>query len=157
MSHPADTMHWLCVVMEKRPLQSRWISHHWNVIAVLPDLNESVPRPLIQSDETEQWVFPALPLQLHADEAEDYFLNLTAPEPKLFVIVRDGEARPVPTFLSVSYGEAARLMDAGENVDSLPLPEELWHWVFAFAKAHYQPPEPKQGKRYAHTASKETQ
>lgn len=58
----------------------------------------------------------------------------------------------VPSVVSVtaSYGEAARMLDAGENVDRVPLPDDLRGWIEDFARHHYRPPEKKaKTKRYA--------
>ncbi len=140
----------LCIVMERRTLSNnRWVDHQWEAVAVLPERGESAPLRLLSDAQSEQWLFPALTLTLHADEVDDYLLNLSAPEPRLFVITRMQETRPEPAFLSVSYGEAARMLDAGETVDGIPLPEELWNWAADFSRQHFREPEPKLPKRYA--------
>lgn len=144
-----DTLRHLCVVMERRTLSNPWIDHQWEAIAVLPERAESAPVCLLRDEKSEQWLYPALCLALHVDEVDDYLLNLQAPEPRLFVITRMQESRPEPAFLSVSYGEAARMLDAGETVDGIPLPPELWNWVAQFSEQHFRAPEPKKPKRYA--------
>lgn len=147
-----DDLRRLCVVMEKRKLDNRWADHLWEAVSVLPDRNEQLPRCLVEDADFEQWLYPALSLQLHVDEIENYLLNLGAPEPRLFVVTRNGGERVEPFSLSVSYGEAARMLDAGETVDSVALPPELWIWAGRFCAQHYQPPEPRHEKRYARTA-----
>jgi hypothetical protein len=141
-----------CVVMERKALANRWVDHRWEAIAVLPaeaheDLNG--PKCLLQDSETEQWLHPALPLSLHGDEVDDYRLNLSAPEPRLFVVTREDAGKQIPIMISVSYGVAARMLDAGETVDGIPLPKELWEWAAHFSEANFRPPEPKKEKRYA--------
>lgn len=141
-----------CVVMERKTLANRWVDHRWEALSILPA--EAHPdgeqaRCLVQDSQTEQWLYPALPLSLHADEVEGYRLNLSAPEPRVFIVTREADGRQVPFSLSVSYGEAARMMDAGETVDGVPLPEELWTWAARFSEANFRPPEPKKEKRYA--------
>lgn len=141
-----------CVVMEKKALVNRWIDHRWEAIAALPA--EAHPgcaaeQCLLQDEQTEQWLYPPLPLSLHGDEVDDYRLNLSAPEPRLFIVTREQEGRQVPFSLSVSYGVAARMLDAGETVDSIPLAEELWNWAAQFSQENFRPPEPKKEKRYA--------
>ena len=125
MSRNEQHVRRLCVVMERRAMTNRWVDHQWEAIAVLPegahDFEVDEPHCLLRDGNTEQWLYPSLSLSLYADEVDDYLLNLSAPEPRLFVITRDGEERPVPFSLSVSYGEAARMLDAGETVDSLSL------------------------------------
>lgn len=141
-----------CVVMERKALANRWVDHRWDAVAILPaDAYQGVEqaRCLLQDSQTEQWLYPALPLSLHADEVEGYRLNLSAPEPRVFIVTREEEGRQVPFSLSVSYVEAARMLDAGETVDGVPLPEELWEWAARFCVANFRPPEPKKEKRYA--------
>jgi hypothetical protein len=78
-----------------------------------------------ESDRAVQWIFPPLDFTLYTDEADNYLLNVTAAEPRIFVMWRqDDEADPPvrPMQLSASYGEAARWMDSGERVDGLPMP-----------------------------------
>lgn len=141
-----------CVVMERKTLENRWVDHQWEAIAVLPaDACQGVvsAQRLVQDSHTEQWLYPALPLCLHGDEVDDYRLNLSAPEPRLFIVTREEDSRQVPIMISVSYGVAARMLDAGETVDGIPLSEELWEWAAAFSMANFRPPEPKKEKRYA--------
>jgi len=68
----------------------------------------------------------------------------------LFVVWRLEDDAPSVLMVTVSYGEAARMLDAGENVEGVPLPADLKGWVEDFARHHYQPPEKKtKNKRYA--------
>ena len=148
----SDTVRHFCVVMERKTLANRWVDHQWQAIAVLPaQAHDTGPEPqCLRSDaQTEQWLYPALPLSLHADEVEGYRLNLSAPEPRVFIVTREEDGRQVPFSLSVSYGEAARMLDAGETVDGVPLPQALWEWAANFSVANFRPPEPKKEKRYA--------
>jgi hypothetical protein len=146
-----ETVRHFRVVMERKTLASRWVDHQWEAMAVLPAQAHAGTEPqcLLKDDGGEQWLHPALPLSLHADEVDDYRLNLSAPEPRLFVVTREQDGMPVPFMLSVSYGVAARMLDAGETVDSIPLPQELWDWAAAYAEANFRPPEEKREKRYA--------
>ncbi|HTH95046.1 MAG TPA: DUF3305 domain-containing protein [Rhodocyclaceae bacterium] len=147
------TMRHLSVVMERRALHNnRWTDHQWEVISVLPDRGDSEARCLLREDGLEQWLYPALQLALHGDDVDGYLLNLSAPTPRLFVAYRTDDVGPVPFLLTLSYDEAARMMDSGETVDGIVLPEELWRWVADYAKANWRPPEPKKkGKHYAST------
>ena len=157
----------LAVIMERMVLTSKWADHRWEAVGVLPDADgeSSAPRKLFEDAGRAQWLFPGLELRLYGDEAENYLLNVGAPEPRLFVMWRlgdgsgdageygaPGEAYPLarPEFVTVSYGEAARMMDSAEQVDGVPLPADLHGWIEDFARRHYQPPEKKKkGGRYA--------
>ena len=52
-----------------------------------------------------------------------------------------------PATVTVSYNEAARLMDGGEQVDTVPMPDELAQWVRAFVAVHYMPAPRRKFKR----------
>ena len=41
--------------------------------------------------------------------------------------------------MTVSYNEAARLLDGGERVDAVPMPPEVLAWVTPFVAEHYKP------------------
>jgi hypothetical protein len=58
----------------------------------------------------------------------------------------DGVEVAVPKSVTLSYNEAARLMDGGEQVDTVPLPEDMIALVAGFAAEHYRP-EPKRKRR----------
>jgi len=95
-----------------------------------------------------QVAFPGLQLKLVRDEAEGYYLNLTSPEPKLFVLWRLYVEEARPEFVTVSYNEGTRWADSGENVDGVPLPTELRAWMGEFVEHNYRP-EPRRKVRYA--------
>ena len=47
-----------------------------------------------------------------------------------------------PEVVTVSYNEAARLLDGGEQVDAVPMPADILAWMKPFVALHYKP-EPK--------------
>jgi hypothetical protein len=137
----------LAVIMERRVLANKWADFQWEAVGVVPDAGqEALPRRIYQDHRREQWLFPGHGLNLYTDEAEGYFGNITAPEPRLFVMWRleSGLARPV--LVTVSYAEAARMMDAGEQVDGVPLPLAIRDWVAEFVARHYRPEPRKKGR-----------
>jgi hypothetical protein len=48
----------------------------------------------------------------------------------------------VPKSVTVSYNEAARMMDGGARVDGVPMPAEWIPWLEQYVMKHYKP-EPK--------------
>lgn len=141
--------------MERRSVANKWVSEHWEAIGVVPsqDADAGRARRIRADDSAEQWLHPGLRLELVRDEAENYLLNVTAPQPRVFVMWRrDDDGRPRPVLVTASYGAAAGLMDAGEQVDGVPMPIEIRDWVLAFARHHYRPPEKRKGRRYASSA-----
>jgi len=144
----------VAVLMQRTPLENRWQSERWDPVAVLPVPADAEPagQPVrIRDDSTcTQWRFDGHLLELHRSEAEGYHLNLVAPDPKVFVAWRthdDPNEPPVfPVIVTVSYNEAARMMDGGEQVDAVPLPEAIREWMLPFVAEHYKP-EPRRKVR----------
>ena len=97
----------------------------------------------------ERWVYPGLVAEIHPVEVDGYYLNLSTPDPKAFVMwrFREGGEPPVhPVVVTLSYHEAARMMDGGEQVDAVPLDPFLRALLEPFVAAHYRP-EPKRKHR----------
>ena len=149
---PSVTM---AVVMRRVALTNRWQPWKWELDAVLPDLGEfgTAPKRLDADEHGEHWAHPGYAVTLYRDEGEGYYLNLTSTAPCWFVLWRmaeepdeDGETRPVPVTVSLSYNEAGRWLDAGENVENVPLEPEQRAWLQAFTDQHYRP-EPKKRRR----------
>jgi len=155
-SHPQPVAPYrLAVIMERRRLADRWGSERWETKGVVRDDGASgAGQRVIVSDEAAlQVLFPGLTLRLHVDEAEGYYLNITSPQPKIFVMWRmDGEVAR-PERLTVSYHEGARWMDAEESVDGVALPPDLLPWMAEFVSEHYKP-EPRKKVRYASSKDK---
>ncbi len=137
----------VAVIVGRRALASRWQSHVWEAIGVIPERGGSpAPRLLMKDSAEEQWLHGGLELKLYRDEAESYYLNLSSRQPCVFVVLRMEELLAVPKFITVSYGEAARFMDANEQVDSVPMPRDVSDWLQAFVEAHYRPKPEKRSR-----------
>jgi hypothetical protein len=137
----------IAIIMERRALANRWQSQSWEAIGIVPDQGDAASaRPLRQGDARAQWLHGGFRLELHRDEAENYYLNLSARQPCVFIVWRMEEDLAVPKFVTLSYGEAARFMDADERVDTVPMPPDLRDWLGEFVNLHYKPA-PKQRSR----------
>jgi hypothetical protein len=143
------------VLMQCVPLQSRWANERWQPLAVLPvhgsEQDAALPPVCVGRDEHgATWRYTGLTIEMHRTEAEGYFLNLSAPNPVAFVMWRaceDGVHPPVrPAHVTVSYNEAARMLDGGEQVEPVPLPSEIEAWLRPFVQQHYRP-EPRRKVR----------
>src|SRR6266849_149183 len=124
MSQPSLAV---AVVMERTPLENnRWQSEKWEPIDVVPDASEpgAVPRALVENEVRTQWLHPGFKLELFRDE----------------------EGAGVPKAVTVSYNEAARLMDAGARVDGVPMPPQWIPWLAEYVERNYKP-EPKKRSR----------
>jgi hypothetical protein len=139
----------VAVMMERTPLvNNRWQSEKWEPIGVVPDTSEAgaLPRALIVDASRARWLYPGFKLQLFHDEAEGYYLNLSSNKPFVFVNWLEEEGAGVPKGVTVSYNEAARLLDAGTRVDGVPMPLQWIPWLAEYVERNYRP-EPKKRVR----------
>ena len=143
----------VAVILQRTPLVNRWISERWEPVAIERAADVAIvatPVEVAGEGGATRWRFGGHAIELHRSEAEGYFLNLTAPDPKVFVMWRHAEDAAVPPVrpevVTVSYNEAARLMDGGEQVDAVPMPPDILEWMKPFVAEHYKP-EPKRKVR----------
>lgn len=139
------------VLIERRRRPNAWEEWNFRIAEVVRDDGQfgSEPRLLRDDGQMAQYLYPALPVSLHRDEAEGYYLNLTSGSPVWFVMWRISDADASiawPEFVTLSYNEAGRLLDAQERVDNVPLPADVTAWLAAYAEENYQP-EPKKRRR----------
>ena len=141
----------ISVVMERVAIDNRWQSEKWQLAGVLPDDGSTtVPRILMQREGLLHKLYPGFALKVFSDEAEGYYLNVTAPEPKVFVTWRVDEGDNTdgvaiyPHQVTLSYNEAARMMDAQEKVESVAMPPDIFAALSEWVRENYQPPAKKQ-------------
>jgi len=141
--------------MERLALANRWASEMWEAKGIVQDSSPpgTPHRVIVRSNDLTQVLFPGLVIRLRPDEAEGYYLNVTSPAPKVFVLWRMQDAVARPELLTVSYHEGARWMDSDEHVDGVALPAELLSWVGEFVAQHYKP-EPRKKVKYASSKDK---
>src|SRR6266850_2597509 len=120
----------VAVIMQLRAVQNRWQSEVWEA------------RVIVEEAGATQWLYPGFEMVLHRSEAEGYYHNVSTQEPRVFVMWRMEQERAVPQFVTVSYDEASRWMDGGEQVDSVAMPAAVFAWVGEFVEKNYRP-EPK--------------
>jgi Protein of unknown function (DUF3305) len=134
---------------------SRWQSHRWVLEAVdmIEDGQPSSATLLNSHDGNERWIHAGYRVELFADDAEGYYLNVTTPAPCWFVLWRmEEEARisesPIakPEMVSLSYHDAGRWLDAQETVEQVPLPVNVLAWLQDFVDEKHVI-EPKKRKR----------
>ena len=143
----------VAVILQRTPLVNRWASERWEPVAVeMTVYGSASSHPVLISDDAAgtRWRVGGYAIELHRSEAEGYFLNITAPDPKVFVMwqpAEDGrEPAIAPVVVTVSYNEAARMLDGGEHVDAVPMPPEIRAALEPFVAEHYKP-EPKRKVR----------
>jgi hypothetical protein len=132
---------------------TRWEDWRFTIAeVVLDDGLFGVEQRVLRDDgHCTQWLFPNLPVSLHRDEAEGYYLNLSSGAPVWFVMWRVHHADPSvawPEIVTLSYNEAGRWLDAQERVDNRPLDASVREALQDYVDANYRP-EPKKRKRPA--------
>ena len=133
----------IAVVMQRRPAKSRWADCVWEPLSALPGEHGNEVRLLVEHGGLAQWLHPGFTLELHRDETEGYYLNVSANDPRVFVLWRMDEAHAVPLYVTVSTAEASRWLDGGHSVDGVPMPREIYAWVGEYVERNYRP-EPRQ-------------
>jgi hypothetical protein len=129
----------IAVVMQRRPAQSRWTDWVWEPWSVLPGYPDGAPRVLVEEGGMSQWLHPGFKLVLHKDETEGYYMNVSAPQPRVFVLWRMDEERALPLDVTVSSDEAGRWLDGGHSVDGVAMPAEIFAWVGEYVENNYRP------------------
>ncbi len=112
----------------------------WAAVAVVAHVDRTERfLPLDPPGRIEHFLVTGQMLELHTDENDGYFENWAAPEPKVFIAWRMRGERATPVLASVSYSEGARMLDAGDPVDGVPMPLEVHAWLTDYLQAHYRP------------------
>ena len=117
-------------IIRRTPLvQNRWVSERWEPVARrarrrrrgTPPTQHVVKR-IDAAGVLDAGASPGMLIELHPTEAEGYYLNLdVARSEGLRDVARCAKAaasrRSFPVIVTVSYNEAARMLDGGEQVD----------------------------------------
>ena len=134
----------MAVQIERLRQPTQWEAWRVRIADVLLDEGQfgTAARMLRDDGNIAVFLHPGLPVTLHRDEAEGYYLNLSSGAPVWFVMWRSDGADPplaTPQFVTVSYNEAGRLLDAQEQVDNIRLPPAVAASLQAFVDEHYKP------------------
>jgi hypothetical protein len=133
----------IAVVMQRRASNSRWVDHVWEPWSVLSGYGgENAVRQLVAEEKISQWLHPGFELVLHKDEIEGYYMNVSAQDPRVFVLWRMEGDTALPLEVTLSTDEASRWMDGGHSIDGVAMPPEIFAWVGGYVEANYRP-EPK--------------
>ena len=124
--------------MQRRGSQSRWADHVWELHGVLADPG-GAPRLLREGAGVAQWLHPGFTLLLHRDETEGYYMNVSARDPRVFVLWRMEGERALPLEVTVSSDEAGRWLDGGHSVDGVAMLPEIFAWVGEYVEQNYRP------------------
>ena len=147
----------LAVILDREAVESRWESHRWQLLGVVPDVGGEA-RTILETPTVLRRLYPGFEVTLFADEAEGYYLNVSSEVPSVFVSIRndEGATDPYPFQATLSYNEAARWMDGGEKVERVVAWPELIAWMGEWVEANYRP-EPKKRRKPRSFEGKEGQ
>lgn len=132
--------------MQRRPAQSRWADFVWEPFGVVPGYTGTETKLLLEHDGVAQWLHPGFLLELHRDETEGYYLNVSAQDPRVFVLWRMEGEQALPLHVTASFDEAGRWLDAGHSVDGVAMPPEIFAWVGDYVEKNYRPQPKKRVK-----------
>jgi hypothetical protein len=136
----------IAVVMRRRPAQSRWADWIWEAWSVLAGAAEGGPRKLVDNAAETQWLYPGFELALHRDEIAGFHFNVSAAQPRVFVLWRMEGEQGLPVEVTVSFDEAGRWTDGGHSVDGVAMPPEIFAWVGEYVERNYRPEPEKRVK-----------
>src|SRR4249919_2352691 len=129
--------------MQRRASTSKWVDHVWEPWGVLSGYEgDAAPRQLVNEPKVAQFLHPGFELLLHKDELEGYYLNVSAPAPRVFILWRMEGDSALPLQVTVSSEEGGRWLDGGHSVDGVAMPPEIFAWVGDYVEHNYRP-EPK--------------
>ena len=142
----------VAVVIDRERAPNRWEDWRFTIADVVAaeDAFGAEARILRDDGTLRRTLHPGFRLELHPDQGDGYYLNLSSGSPVWFVVWRiddDDPSRAWPERVSVSYTEAGRWLDAQERVDNVPLPAELVAWLQAYTDEHYRPEEKRPRRR----------
>jgi hypothetical protein len=143
----------VAVVFERIRQPNAWEAWSHRPLQVLPDDPDGPASPEVLHDDgrVRHTRHPRMVVDLHRDEGEGYWLNLSSGTPVWFVMWRSDPqdpSRAAPELVSMSYHVAGRLLDAQERVDTVPMDPEVSAWLSQWTALHYRP-QPKERRRPA--------
>jgi len=139
MTRPQASLE-LGIVVERRRLDNPWRDHEWRAVAAIvggPETEEW--RLLDQGPDHARYYAGRLSLELYRKDTDGYRLNLSQPEPKLYVALRpDSGDRPQLFKVTASPHDAEVYEVDGERlIDAVPMPQDLQALLAGFVAEHH--------------------
>lgn len=130
----------LGIVIRRVPGVTRWVSHVWKAVAVLPGAGDVSWKELRRDGEAVEYHAATLSLELFRTETEAYLHGLSTQTPSIYVVMRESEGEDPLEFVlaTASPYEAQDYADTGEElVEKVPMPEGLIAWIRNFVQLHH--------------------
>ena len=139
-----------------------WLNKSWYGVGVIPyDESEQAAddKILIAAyRDTYTYQFNGFTLELHHDELESYYQNLSGACARIFIVCRQNDDDdPIPFLITLSYDEAAVYMETDEIVFSTNIDIYIYQQVEQFLLKYYQPPKRKKRQRVSGSAGQQYQ
>lgn len=131
----------LGVVIRKVPGVTRWVSHVWKAVAVLPGAGFADWKELRRDEDAVEYHAATLPLELFRTDTESYLHGLSAKVPAIYVVMRpsDGDQPLDMVLVTASPYEAQDYADTGEElVEKVAMPDGLIAWIRDFVELHHE-------------------
>lgn len=131
----------LGIVIRRVPGVTRWASHVWQAVAVLPGAGPADWKEMRRDGEAVEFHASTLPLELFRTDTEAYLHGLSAKDPAIYVVMRPSESdAPLDvTLVTASPYEAQDYADTGEElVEKVSMPDGLIAWIRDFVEEHHQ-------------------
>jgi hypothetical protein len=129
------------VIVERRPAKSRWQSHVWRVVEVLPGRPATPAWSVLhEADGVTRYYAGTTDLVVYGKETEALVHNLGAQMPAVWVVLRPREGSDGFDLLmaTVDAGEAQAHADTGDDlVEMVAMPEAVRAWLTPFVAAHH--------------------
>lgn len=123
------------IVVRRLPGVTRWASHSWKAVAILPGAQDADWQELRRDGDAVEYHAATLPLDLHGAETEAYLHGLAAKVPAIYVVMSEssGSAPLTIVLVTASPYEAQDYTDSGEEiVEKVPMTEGMIAWVQDF-------------------------
>lgn len=148
--HP-DIRHWPLLVTLRKKTISRglWEVDSWSLHSCGSDRDIHQRQSLSWRESAaiddagaacQDYQWSGLSLELFRDERTAYRFNLSAVDPRLFVICNEEDELMQPYLVTASQDEASSYMDGGEeDVYSVAMPTAIQCWIEGFIARHGEP------------------
>ena len=123
----------------------------WQVIGILPasapPASGRAARELVRDDGvTRIYRWEGIDLPLVPDACDDYWFNLTSPQPSLYVICQaDPDGAPVPLRITADQDDSVAAEEVDEWFFQAPMPVPIVFWIKDYVATHWRPG-PRKGK-----------
>lgn len=129
----------VAVLVESRPGVTPWQDRVWAPLAVLEEAPPVPPMTKLREEEgREAWFAGTATVTLHRTDTPNYRENLTAAEPRIWVLLRPEGDSVALAAVTVDPGEAEIFTENPHDIlEALPLPPGIAVLLASFVAQHH--------------------